>query len=263
MALLRAILLLSIGASVSAVKVAVPSLRIAGGEVAEKHSIPYQADLIVKFPESETLFRTGTLISPTYVLTAANCVVDSSNITVIMGVYNVEDKKEPTRRKYKGVSYTAHPLYNADGLNDIAVVRLNQSAEINEYIQVALLPRYSYLFTKPLIGKVAKVSGWGNVDGNSDPELTVLRFAEITIRHHTECRSKFPRTNSGQLCGTDPERYFEISDIGAPLVLGKVQVGIAAATTIINGTERSPQIYTRIDRYLLWIGSNTDVTIEL
>ncbi|KAK5641108.1 hypothetical protein RI129_009655 [Pyrocoelia pectoralis] len=253
MAYLIAILSLSIIASVTA---------ILDSEVVEKHSIPYQADLIIDFPDSETLYRTGTLISSNYVLTAANCVVGSSNITVVMGVYNVEVKDEPTRRTYTGVSYTASPLYNGNkGRDDIAVIRLNRPSEINEYIQLAKLPRYSDKYTS-LIGKVARVSGWGNVDSNSDLEHSILRYANITIRDHSECQPQFQQTSIGQLCSTHTDKLFEVSDIGAPLVLGKVQIGIAAVTNIVNGKEQSPQIYTRIGRYLRWLDDTTDANIK-
>ncbi|KAB0794002.1 hypothetical protein PPYR_13622 [Photinus pyralis] len=237
----------------------VKGLSPTGSLIADKYSIPYQADLIVEVPGADTRYRTGTLISCNYVLTAANCVDGSSKITVIMGVYNVEDKNEPTRRTYLGDAYTAHPWYNgSEGYHDIAVIHLNESAEINAYIKPVTLPHHPCTH---LFGKQARVSGWGNVVANTPWEYSVLRYAYVTIGSHANCHPQFPQVTSAQMCPVPTEVFFHISDIGAPLVFKGVQIGIAAATSFTNGIESHPQVYTMVDRYLPWIKNNTDVKI--
>lgn len=238
----------------------VKGLSPTGSAIADKYSIPYQADLIIEVPGADTRYRTGTLISRNYVLTAANCVDGSSKITVIMGVYNVEDKNEPTRRTYLGDAYTAHPRYNGStGNHDIAVIHLNESSEINDYIQPVTLSRYPYTH---LCDEQARVSGWGNVDTNSPWEYSVLRYANVTIGSPAKCRPQFPVYSPAQTCPLPTNVFFHISDIGAPLVFEGVQVGIAARTSFTNGTESHPQLYTMVAPYLSWITNNTDVKIE-
>ncbi|KAB0793999.1 hypothetical protein PPYR_13619 [Photinus pyralis] len=239
---------------------AVKALSRNGTVIAEPHSIPYQADLIIEVIDDDTRYRTGSLISPNYVLTAANCVVGSSNITVVMGVYNAEDKEEPTRRTYVGDTYVVHPSYNqSTGYHDIAVIHLKDSAEVNEFVQPVILPRHRY---KDLIGQQAQVSGWGNVSAGCDLELSKMRYANITIGSPSDCLPQFPHPDSAQMCPVPSDALFHVTDFGAPLVLNDVQIGIAAATSFTNGIESNPQIYTRVDHYLSWINNNTDVKIK-
>lgn len=237
------------------------ALAIKGSTMSRKGDFPFQADLIVNFPSSGTLYRTGSLFSPNYILTTASNVLGSSKITIVMGVYNVEDKQDPNRRTYTGISYKTHEKYNQQtGANNIAVVKLNQSSEINDHIKVVPIPRFSYVCL-PLVGKTVRVSGWGDVTAQTPIEFQVLRYADIKIKSFKECKSIFPKTTYKQLCGTNPTKYFEESDIGAPLILGKTLVGIAAETSYINGVAKSPQLYTRLDAHLEWIETNSDITI--
>ncbi|KAF5271215.1 hypothetical protein FQA39_LY08222 [Lamprigera yunnana] len=234
---------------------------VKGSQISHRGQFSFQADLIIAFKGSDTLYQTGSLISKNYVLTTASIVIDSDKITVVLGAYDVENKTEPTRRTYDGSHYSAHSRYDPKtGLNNIAVIKLNQSAEINDFIKTVPLPRFSYI-CKPLIGKVARVSGWGNVIPPVPIEYSVLRYADVRIKPPHDCLNVFPHTNYKQLCTTDSKKYFEQSDIGAPLVLGKTLVGVAAASAFNNGIESAPQVYTRIDVYLDWIKSSTDVTI--
>ncbi|KAF5280041.1 hypothetical protein FQR65_LT03296 [Abscondita terminalis] len=233
---------------------------VKGSSLSQKGQFPYQADLIIEHA-STTLYRTGSLITTNYLLTTASNVQGSTKIAVILGVYNVEDKQEPSRRTYDGVSFKVHEKYTSEsGPNNIALIKLNQSAEINEFIQVVPIPRFSYICL-PLVGKTVRVSGWGDVTAQTPPEYQVLRYADIEAKSYKRCQSTFPLANYKQLCSTCKKKYFEESDIGAPLVLGKTLVGIASATNYVNGSASSPQLYTRLDTHLEWIELNSDLVI--
>ncbi|KAB0793998.1 hypothetical protein PPYR_13618 [Photinus pyralis] len=236
------------------------SLSPEASEIATKHAIPYQANLRIEVIDSDIRYCAGTLISPNYVLTAANCGDGASKILVDMGVDDVENRQEPTWRTYLGDAFIAHPLYNkSTGYHDIGLIHLFEPAEINDAIQLVTLPDHRY---KNLAGKMARISGWGNVNASTDLDHRLLRYADIPIGSHSNCLPQFPYPNFAQLCPAQSDSYFQTYDFGAPLMLKDVQIGIATATSFDNGIETNPQIYTRVDPYLSWIMNNTDVTIE-
>ncbi|CAF4233860.1 unnamed protein product, partial [Rotaria magnacalcarata] len=115
------------------------SERIFGGFEAVAHSWPWQ----VLYQENGTCG--GTLINQNYVLTAAHCISteDPSLITIIAGIHNRDlgDADESSRQKLQVAEIFVHPDWNADTvINDIALLRLAEPANFNEYVQPACLP---------------------------------------------------------------------------------------------------------------------------
>lgn len=112
--------------------------RIVGGNRVWVNKYPWTAQLLVK----GTLFCGGTLINDRYILTAAHCISNLSNVTeVVVRLLqlnrNALDKGIERRVAYGRV----HRQYNRNNLqNDIALLRLNEPIELGEEIRPSCLP---------------------------------------------------------------------------------------------------------------------------
>jgi secreted trypsin-like serine protease len=86
-------------------------------------------------------------------------------------------------------------------LNDIAILKLSQNVTLNEYIQIACLPK-SQSNTYPGTNIPGWIVGWGTTNyGGSESNL--LRNAKITIYDSSKCNSVLPAISKNwysQIC---------------------------------------------------------------
>lgn len=82
----------------------------------------------------------GTLIAPNFVLTAASCIENATNIKVDVGIISFYN---PTDTQYSTL-YRLHPNYNVqNGLNDIAIIKLDRNFTYRDNVRSIMLPGYS------------------------------------------------------------------------------------------------------------------------
>lgn len=148
------------------------------------------------------------------------------------------------------------------GNNDIALIRVSESFEINPYVEpIALItaPEGELNFE----GQMVTASGWGKTSdysGNSNQ----LRFVEMTVENQDICKSAYgPGTvNDGVICANT--QYGTKStcqgDSGGPLVLfsGRL-VGVTSFVSKAGCQSGYPVAFSRVSYYLNWISDYTGI----
>jgi secreted trypsin-like serine protease len=169
----------------------------------------------------------GTIIAPTWVLTARHCV--SSGITVRVGsVY----RSSATTIGVSG--------YQVSPQGDLALVRL-ASAHNTTFSQLA--------GTNPPVGSTNQICGWGRTSYNGAPS-DQLKCADVRVTS-TTCRDYY----SGQaICSSRITGNAWSGDSGGPQRYNGQQVGVAS-----TADGRSTQQYGSVPYNRSWIRSVSGV----
>lgn len=165
----------------------------------------------------------GTIIAPTWVLTARHCV--SSGISVRVG--------SVTRSSATPISVTSTSL-SPNG--DLALLRLSR----------AFTTTYSQLAgTNPPVGATNQICGWGRTSFNG-PTSDQLKCADVRVTSNN-CRD-----NSGgqAICTTRITGNAWSGDSGGPQRYNGLQVGVAS-----TADGRSTQQYGSVPFNRAWIRS--------
>ena len=125
----------------------------------------------------------GTLVGDRYVITAAGCTVETSDIRVVIGDTTLGVANDTTRFIIRVSEIRVHPKFGiltyisdenqSPNANDIAVLVLSTPVPLDIYpnIKPACLPSTE---TKPeMFGRSAVASGWGSVGDVKSSHLNV------------------------------------------------------------------------------------------
>ncbi|KAJ6640317.1 Serine protease snake [Pseudolycoriella hygida] len=206
----------------------------------------------------------GALISLDFVLTAAHCVIGLTPPDVVR--IGEEDLTNTLDVQEFGIeSIIGHPEYAPRQFyNDIALIKLNQSAIVTYKVRPACLwQRNSINFTD------VSAVGYGHTEFGGKSSSQLLKV-DLKIFSNNECTNGYKNDRSlingiveSQLCAGDSagEKDTCQGDSGGPLqtstsngrqivyhLLGVTSFGKACATTL-------PGVYTRVSHYLDWIES--------
>ncbi|XP_066144714.1 uncharacterized protein [Euwallacea fornicatus] len=236
-------------------------LRIVNGQQASPNQFPYQVGLYIQQKLTQ-VFCGGSLISTRYVLTAAHCTEGALSIDVILGAYNISDSNEGTRQRQTSVDYINHPYWDRGSLtNDIAIIKLNMSVQVNDYVQTIELVSGDETF----VGYEGTVTGWGITSDSQKAITDILRYESNPILSNDACKSVDVNYDGviqdTHLClsGEDNKSICE-GDSGGPLTAGNVQVGITSFN-YQSCEAGKPSVFTRISEFTQWIQDNSDVVI--
>lgn len=222
----------------------------------------------------------GSLISRSYVLTAAHCtkseddyVINPRRLIVSMGSHN---------RRLAGPNVQQHSVFEIHSVtsegqwaglrNDIALLELTSSVEYSDYIQPICLN--SLEVSERDSGLVA---GWGRTE---DGELSDnLKAASMPIISHIDCLASDRDVyggvlDSGMICaGHQNGTSVCNGDSGGGLVIQRCTSGgcywslvgiVSIAAGNFNGTCRSDGYgaFTNVKTYLPWIKQTTEQIFE-
>lgn len=248
--------------------------RIAYGKNAKVFEYPWMAVLLGFNGE---LACGGTLITESYVLTAAHCQRQSiakvrlgeNDISkkIDCNVYEDEDDDcaDPPQ-EIMVAEFIAHKLYSpSKKRNDIALIRLASPAKLSHSVKTVCLPIGSMLRNPE--PKDMIITGWGLTENNHISNI--LQYAKVSTVPLDDCNRQLrlldntiKLDSSSQVCASGKNRVDNCAgDSGGPLQYTSlqstiVQYGIVSYGLNSCGVDASPGVYTKVSHYIDWILEN-------
>jgi len=237
--------------------------RIVNGKVTRKHELPFMAAMI----NNGRQFCGGSVVDSRHILTAAHCVHhmsknDVNNLRVVVGDQDIKNKFDSMSAKtYTVKRVIRHKNFDINTLfHDVAVLSLSQDINYDRSVQSVCLNRQP---THDFTGTTVQVAGWGATSAGSSTSST-LRKVDVRVWSNSQCADNqhYGQTSSkitaNQICAATPESKKDScsGDSGGPLFycdakceqIGIVSFGIGCAE------KRYPGVYTRVSKYINWIG---------
>ncbi|KAH3746872.1 transmembrane protease serine 3-like [Dreissena polymorpha] len=237
--------------------------KIVGGRIAQHGEFPWQVS--IRYMGQHVCG--GTLVSDTYVVTAAHCFEDlgtyATQWTIGVGLqYHVSNSPNNVIHVSR---VTPHERFNQrTNENDIAVIKLSKPIDLTgPYTRAACLPESSDQF----VNDVCTVSGWGATyyDPNGRAPVTdQLEYVNLRTISNTDCTyylgygSIHPSNICAGATSTGGQDACQ-GDSGGPLVCkrsnGWVLTGVVSWGDGC-GKARRPGVYTRVTSFLDWVRSH-------
>ncbi|XP_076120655.1 transmembrane protease serine 3 [Alosa pseudoharengus] len=233
--------------------------RIVGGNVSGEGQFPWQVSLHF---HSEHLCG-GSIITHTWVLTAAHCVYGFAYPRLWAVHVGLIDQPVNGAQSVAVEKIIYHSRYRPKGLDyDIALMKLANPLTFNGLVEPICLPGFGEEFQE---GRMCWISGWGSQEYEGEPSVS-LQGARVPLMSSKVCTQPgvYPGIISpGMICagyldgGTDSCQ----GDSGGPLacdvdsvwkLVGVVSWGEGCAD------RNKPGVYTRVTHTLRWIHTHME-----
>ena len=232
-----------------------PDPAIIGGERAEPGEIPYQAYLVSS--RFFGLLRSGcggSLIQPTWVLTASHCIDRTDDTEVSLGGTNINQMPYRMRANFRRM----HENYNRNTFeNDVALLRLPTPAMGENIAVIPLAPRDIGTLEDELL----VVSGYGRTSNNGEASPDLLRVQVRGISNQ-QCMESFgDSVKNSTLCAfysTMEGQSACNGDSGGPLTFNSTETILVGVVSFGSGMgcDTAPVAYARVSSFVDWIETN-------
>jgi secreted trypsin-like serine protease len=239
--------------------------RIVGGQNAARNQFPYQISLQRWNGARFGHICGGSIISPSWILTAAHCTQGvAANHRIVAGILLLSDTNiagQQTRAVTQFINHALYPGGNQVSPNDISLARLAAALTYTVNVQPIPIPQQGHTS----LG-TGTLSGWGLLaTGTATPNH--LQFANLPVVPEAQCNSILtsllgwnnPFSVALNLCsGTVRGNESACNgDSGGPYVKNGRVVGIVSWGLVPCGNAGAPSVYVKTSAYTNWITTNT------
>jgi len=239
--------------------------RVVGGDPTGLTEWPWQASLVdVSQSVTGSQYCGGTLISASWVVTAAHCTYqrEAGDIAIVVGRHSL-DKVSSTSQARRVSRIIQHPAFNRRTVdNDISLLQLELPVTFSAAIRPVCLPTrfVNYDFNS----QIGVVTGWGTTSFGGESSNTLLEVS-LPILSTTNCKMNTKvgsKITDNMFCTYAPNKDACQGDSGGPLNWVSKGTGRAYLVGITSwgvgcASENTPGVYTKVTNYLSWIQQYT------
>ncbi|XP_063001462.1 proproteinase E-like [Elgaria multicarinata webbii] len=239
-----------------------PLTRVANGEDAIPYSWPWQVSLQYQRGDGYAHYCGGTLIAPNWVMTAAHGIVKGFQYRVVLGEYDLIRAEGPEQHiPVNPGDIFVHPGWNESCVpcgNDIALIKLPHSAELNDKVQLGCIPPSGKALQNVY---PCYISGWGSLYFGG-PVLDKLQQALLPTVDYEHC-SRLDwwglTVKETMICAGWGYRAGCSGDSGGPLncQASDGRWYVHGVTSFVCGcgcdTLKKPTVFTRVSAFNSWI----------
>ncbi|XP_026837926.1 brachyurin [Drosophila erecta] len=240
--------------------------RIVSGSDAELGQFPWQ--VILKRDAWDDLRCGGSIISASWVLTAAHCTYGFDSIFIMFGSVQLFNENA---LNMTSTNIIVHPGYNDKLNNDISLIELPVPLAFSDIIKPIQLVSESEE-SIDFVGRVATVAGFGFTQDEYLDYSETLLYAQVEIIDNEECESVFGNLVilDSTMCAKGnkgSDMSICTGDSGGPLIIYNKntqqweQIGINSFVAEDQCTARFPSAYARLTSYLSFISQITGIAV--
>ena len=198
----------------------------------------------------------GVLLSPWWVVSTGLCAqtdddLDHDHFQVVAGEWNLAGDDGTEQVRHVETVYT-HPYFSAEQGGDIALIKLNSSLELGQFVAPVSLAQFGSSYE----GSRCVEAGWSTLSGH-----VKLQYGEVMLSTQEECEAD---PNAGPhawatMCGGEEDTGTAVmcpGYTGSPLVCPEGEEMVLAGLqsfTYSCGTQGGPSVYTNISALADWV----------
>jgi len=228
----------------------VSQTRVVNGFLAREGAWPWLASL----QRNGGHFCGGTLITPTWVLTASHCVSSIKSTygyRVVMGAHN-RGRSESSVQARNMKRVIMHPSYNPNTLfADHALIEVDRPFQLNSRVVLGCLPRGSQI---PVGSQSCYIAGWGMTSYPGRGVSNQLMQARMPVVRSSLCRYNNEVVCVGFGRASDPNACR--GDSGGPLMCRNSDSSwtVHGVASFVVEYCKYYTGYSPVSKYLSWIG---------